>query len=213
VAADSIEMLRKDDVYRVISEAPAHFRLALSMHIKEKRADLAQEVDDVMSEISGQAGASTGATSGDISYRQVDSMFTAFYPDSKAGEGAWKIINAMPGSEGGKILSQHADSVIEQLRAAGYVVTEAAPVTESADEIHAALTSDPAPTADPERASATDYLQSILSGSYSLNDADLFTRLEAIGTQYADDAEMMDLFTRAAQVVTDAAQEAAKAAI
>lgn len=50
IAADSIEQLRKPDVERVLREAPAHFRVALASHIKEKRKDLADEVKDVMDE-------------------------------------------------------------------------------------------------------------------------------------------------------------------
>ena len=87
----------------------------------------------------GGETAALPAAKGDISYRAVDDMFTSFYPDSEAGEGAWSVINATEGSEGGKVLTQHAASVIEQLRAAGYTVTEAAPVTETADELAAAL--------------------------------------------------------------------------
>lgn len=75
---------------------------------------------------------------GDISYSAGD-MFTTFLPDSKAGEEAWKIINATEGSEGGKVFNQHAESVIAQLRAAGYVVNPAAPFTGSTDELAAAL--------------------------------------------------------------------------
>lgn len=51
IAADSIDQLRKPDVDRVISETPAHFRLALASHIKTKRPDLAEEVNDVMSDL------------------------------------------------------------------------------------------------------------------------------------------------------------------
>ncbi len=50
IAVDSVEKLRRPDVDRVISEAPAHFRLALSTHIKEKRPDLSDEVDDVLAD-------------------------------------------------------------------------------------------------------------------------------------------------------------------
>lgn len=52
IAADSVDKLRKPDVERVLRDAPAHFRLALSGHIKDSRRDLADEVSDVMSEIS-----------------------------------------------------------------------------------------------------------------------------------------------------------------
>jgi hypothetical protein len=75
----------------------------------------------------------------DLSYRAVDDMFTVFYPDSKAGENAWRTMNATEGSEGGKVLTRYAGSVIEQLRAAGYTVAQAPPVTETDDELLAAL--------------------------------------------------------------------------
>lgn len=51
IAADSIDKLRRSDVDRVIGEAPAHFRSHVAGHIKSKRKDLADEVDDVMSEL------------------------------------------------------------------------------------------------------------------------------------------------------------------
>lgn len=68
----------------------------------------------------------------DMTYRAVDGLFTCFYPESKAGEAAWSVINATEGSEGGKVLTPHAASVVDQLRAAGYVVAEAAPLEMSA---------------------------------------------------------------------------------
>lgn len=57
-AADSIATLRRADVGRVLDETPAHYKLAMSHHIKERRKDLADEVDSVMAE-EGFAKAST----------------------------------------------------------------------------------------------------------------------------------------------------------
>lgn len=79
---------------------------------------------------------------GDISYR-ADDMFTTFLPDTAAGEDAWRVINATEGSEGGKVFNQHADSVIAQLRAAGFVVSEAAPLTDIDDDALAAALTEP----------------------------------------------------------------------
>lgn len=51
VAADSIEQLRKTDVYRVLVESNrAEFRQDIATYIKANRPDLAREVDDVMAE-------------------------------------------------------------------------------------------------------------------------------------------------------------------
>lgn len=57
VAADSVGALRRMDVERVLREAPAIFRDALAGHIKESRADLVGEVDDVMAEFRAPAPA------------------------------------------------------------------------------------------------------------------------------------------------------------
>lgn len=53
VAADSVESLRKVDVMRVLESN--HRNLTLARYIADKRADLAQEVDDVMTEEFGIA--------------------------------------------------------------------------------------------------------------------------------------------------------------
>jgi len=57
--------------------------------------------------------------------RSADGLFVSFMPNTPKGEKAWNVINATPGAEGGKVLVAHADSTIEQLRAAGYTVAEA----------------------------------------------------------------------------------------
>lgn len=57
IAADSVAKLRKDDVERVVSETPAPWRLDMAGRIKSARPDLAQEVDDAMSEVSLKVGA------------------------------------------------------------------------------------------------------------------------------------------------------------
>ncbi|MGJ7523752.1 hypothetical protein ACSFA0_24975 [Variovorax sp. LT1P1] len=79
-------------------------------------------------------GAKRVAPAPDITYRAVDGLFTCFYPESKSGEGAWRVINATEGGEGGKVLSPHAASVVDQLRAAGYIVAEAVPLEMSEAE-------------------------------------------------------------------------------
>lgn len=117
---------------------------------------------------------------GDISYR-ADDMFTSFYPDSKAGEEAWKVINATEGSEGGKVLNQHAASVIEQLRAAGYTVNEAAPVTESADDLLAAL-------AEPEVKPTLDQnLAALVDAAYVFDNATEAFKVEVSGSIEEED--------------------------
>ncbi|HJV75086.1 MAG TPA: diguanylate cyclase [Noviherbaspirillum sp.] len=51
VAADSIQKLRKVDVYRVLVESNrAEYRLAIATYIREKRPDLVEEVDSVLEE-------------------------------------------------------------------------------------------------------------------------------------------------------------------
>lgn len=54
IAADSIDELRRCDLYRVLYEAPEGQVMAVARYIKEHRPDLVEEVDDLLaSEISG----------------------------------------------------------------------------------------------------------------------------------------------------------------
>jgi len=180
-----------------------------------------------LDEIKGTASASEAqpdvGPAGDISYR-TDGMFTTFLPDSKAGEKAWAIMNATPGSESGKVLAAHTESVIAQLRAAGFVVTEAKPVDMSADELAAELGAGAAtPTVmdEPAREDAkvterkTDeaYLQNMINGKADLLEDGILERIEPMFTKYEGDAEMMALLERAAQAYSDAATQAARAAL
>lgn len=49
-------------------------------------------------------------------------LFTAFWPESKAGEDAFRAICRAQGDHTGKVLTVHAKSTIAQLRKAGYSV-------------------------------------------------------------------------------------------
>lgn len=84
----------------------------------------------------------------DITYRAVDDMFTVFYPNTKAGEEAWKIIAADDGT--GKVLTAHAESVISQLREKGYTVAKAKNVAVDEDALLNALAAEPTPEVKPE---------------------------------------------------------------
>lgn len=56
----------------------------------------------------------------DLSYT-TDSLFTTFYPNTPAGEDAWRAMaNEMGGNA--KVFNQHAASTIYQLKKAGYSV-------------------------------------------------------------------------------------------
>jgi hypothetical protein len=53
-----------------------------------------------------------------------EGMFTAFVPQSKAGEDAWRELAKQ--TEGtGKVLTVHLPAVLAQLRKAGYTVKQA----------------------------------------------------------------------------------------
>lgn len=58
------------------------------------------------------------------------------------------------------------------------------------------------------RAEDLDYLNSLIDGSGDLLAEDTFTRMEPMFAKYEDDAAMMDLLTRAAEVYGDAATAA-----
>ena len=64
-------------------------------------------------------------------------MFTHFYPNTTAGEGAWRVMAEDHGNAA--VLSIHAKSVIDQLRAAGYTVKKAGKNEQSINEILAEL--------------------------------------------------------------------------
>lgn len=64
-------------------------------------------------------------------------MFTRFYPNTPAGEDAWREMAKEDGVAA--VLSIHSKNVISQLRNAGYTVKKAAPVTQTIDDILAEL--------------------------------------------------------------------------
>lgn len=60
----------------------------------------------------------------DITY--IDQgLFTAFIPQTKAGEDAFREICRVQGDHTGKVLTIHAKQTIQQLRKAGYKVGKA----------------------------------------------------------------------------------------
>lgn len=69
------------------------------------------------------------------------------------------------------------------------------------------------PMQDPQKATDTAYLQSLIDGTGDLLAEDTFVKLEPMFTTYEGDAAMMDLLERAANAYGDAAVEAAKQAL
>ena len=60
----------------------------------------------------------------DITYIN-QGLFTAFIPQTKAGEDAFREICRVQGDHTGKVLTIHAKQTIQQLRKAGYKVGKA----------------------------------------------------------------------------------------
>ena len=60
----------------------------------------------------------------DITYIN-QGLFTAFIPQTKAGEDAFREICRVQGDHTGKVLTIHAKQTIQQLRKAGYKVEKA----------------------------------------------------------------------------------------
>lgn len=58
----------------------------------------------------------------DISYL-IQGMFTVFFPETSAGEDAWRVIAAQDGY--GKVLTVHLASVLRQIRRDGLIVAKA----------------------------------------------------------------------------------------
>lgn len=75
----------------------------------------------------------------DLTYKN-QGLFTAFLPESKAGEEAFRAICKAQGDHTGKVLTIHAKSTIAQLRKAGYSVKKQGRTEDiSADELEALL--------------------------------------------------------------------------
>ena len=72
----------------------------------------------------------------DLTYT-TSGMFTAFIPETKAGEDTWRVMNAQV--NGDRILTIHLPAVLRQLRAAGYKVAKAKRKKVSMGEVDALL--------------------------------------------------------------------------
>lgn len=57
-------------------------------------------------------------------------LFTAFFPDSPAGEKVWQEI-ASETNGTGKIFTMHLKNTLKQLRKAGFKITQAKKITKS----------------------------------------------------------------------------------
>lgn len=68
----------------------------------------------------------------DLSYINTG-MFTRFIPNTPAGEDAWRVMALEDGCVA--VLTMHLDSVLRQLRKAGYSVGKDVPVRISDDEL------------------------------------------------------------------------------
>lgn len=73
----------------------------------------------------------------DLTYKTLG-FFTLFIPETHQGESAWRTI-AEHTDGTGKVFTSQAAGTIAQLRAAGYTVHKAKPITESLDDILAEL--------------------------------------------------------------------------
>ncbi len=116
----------------------------------------------------------------DIAYRSVDDMFTAFYPNTPAGEDAWKKISAQTDGTG-KVLNSHVESTVQQLREAGYTVSkDASTPVKNDDELLAELT-----VADAEPADAPENEKKIaVNGTFG--DLSISEQLTAMGILFVE---------------------------
>lgn len=73
----------------------------------------------------------------DITYKDLG-LFTAFYPETKEGENAWRELASVTDGTG-KVLSVQAKQFIASLRNAGYTVSKAKKAEQSLDDIFAEL--------------------------------------------------------------------------
>ena len=63
----------------------------------------------------------------DITYRRTCSLFVAFYPETEAGQAAWREL-AAHNDGSGKVLAIQLPDMLRRFRKAGYVVAKAKPV-------------------------------------------------------------------------------------
>lgn len=73
----------------------------------------------------------------DITYKDCG-LFTAFYPETKEGEEAWRELASVTDGTG-KVLTIQAKQFIANLRKAGYTVTKAKKAEQNLDDIFAEL--------------------------------------------------------------------------
>lgn len=59
IAADSIEQLRQQDVYRLLESAPPQFRQSMANYIRKNRPEFSQEIHDSMLDLDGTAADAT----------------------------------------------------------------------------------------------------------------------------------------------------------
>lgn len=111
-------------------------------------------------------------TTPDLSYRRsADGVFATFMPNTPQGKSAWEDMNATPGGENGMVLASHVESVVKQLRDAGYSVEEDTSPLPSADEIAADLTAMEEQKQAEEQALMSAYAESFGKAAAVLNAA------------------------------------------
>ena len=71
----------------------------------------------------------------DLNY-SISGMFTTFYPNTPAGENAWRTL-ASSADGTGKIFTAHLKPTLRQLRAAGYSVAKSQIVGDDEDIVSA----------------------------------------------------------------------------
>jgi hypothetical protein len=75
----------------------------------------------------------------DLTYRTAG-FFTHFYPETTAGRTAWDVIRKEGRAhDDARIFTLFLSDTLQQIRAAGYTVTKAQPVTMTDDELLAQL--------------------------------------------------------------------------
>jgi hypothetical protein len=172
------------------------------------------------------------AAPADLTYRTGD-MFTAFLANTPAGEEAWKKIAAETDGTG-KVQNSHVESTIQQLRDAGYTVSEGDdPTAINADELMAALGADEPvdvptlaaaePVIDPvavvpaavvaEPDDGLSLLRAMIDGTRDLSDIGIPGDLKALHAERKDDAEFMVLFGQAVKAYSAFAIAKANAAM
>jgi hypothetical protein len=222
IAADTLAQLRRIDVYRVLNSAGEQ-RAELATYIATGRPDLAREVTDVMAEewpeldwkipaavepepVVADAGSAELTAAG---FKNVSGNEWAKGVQGESGKLNLNIrvfgtpaqfkLKKSASFAGG--ISGSPSQEVGTYGTAAEAIAAARAEAEAFQPAPAAV--DPEPVNNPQRANDMAFLNSVISGNADMWADDLADKIEAMGTAYDGDAEVLALWGQAIQAYTD----------